>query len=158
MEESWAVHEVINTASFAPRSRILSWFIGGLNYQIEHHLFTGVCHVHYKKNCVHRKINRRRVWLALSCAANVCKSLVGSCQDAEATRKRLASFGGFLTGQLAGNADNALFLFPFRWNDQCGNINGKGNQENEQNAPKRSPLSNLYKRICRHKRKSKGRF
>ena len=49
MEDSWAVHEVINTANFAPRSRILSWFIGGLNYQIEHHLFTNVCHVHYKK-------------------------------------------------------------------------------------------------------------
>jgi linoleoyl-CoA desaturase len=49
MEDSWAVHEVMNTANFAPRSRILSWFIGGLNYQIEHHLFTGVCHVHYKK-------------------------------------------------------------------------------------------------------------
>lgn len=49
MEDSWAVHEVVNTTDFAPRSRILSWFIGGLNYQIEHHLFTGVCHVHYRK-------------------------------------------------------------------------------------------------------------
>ena len=49
MQDSWAVHEVMNTANFAPRSRIFSWFIGGLNYQIEHHLFTGVCHVHYKK-------------------------------------------------------------------------------------------------------------
>ena len=49
MEDTWAVHEVVNTTDFAPNSRILSWFIGGLNYQIEHHLFTGVCHVHYKK-------------------------------------------------------------------------------------------------------------
>ncbi|HKZ65680.1 MAG TPA: fatty acid desaturase, partial [Chitinophagaceae bacterium] len=49
MEDSWAVHEVVNTTNFAPDSRILSWFIGGLNYQIEHHLFIGVCHVHYKK-------------------------------------------------------------------------------------------------------------
>jgi linoleoyl-CoA desaturase len=49
MEDSWAVHEVANTTDFAPRNRILSWFIGGLNYQIEHHLFTGVCHVHYRK-------------------------------------------------------------------------------------------------------------
>ena len=39
MEDSWAVHEVVNTTDFAPRNRILSWFIGGLNYQIEHHLF-----------------------------------------------------------------------------------------------------------------------
>jgi linoleoyl-CoA desaturase len=49
MEDSWAVHEVVNTSDFAPDNRILSWFIGGLNYQIEHHLFTGVCHVHYRK-------------------------------------------------------------------------------------------------------------
>ena len=49
MENSWAIHELANTTDFAPKSRLLTWFIGGLNYQIEHHLFTGVCHVHYKK-------------------------------------------------------------------------------------------------------------
>lgn len=49
MEDSWAVHEIANTSNFAPRSRILSWFIGGLNYQIEHHLFSDICHVHYRK-------------------------------------------------------------------------------------------------------------
>jgi len=49
MENSWAVHEIVNTTDFAPNNRVLSWFIGGLNYQIEHHLFTGVCHVHYRK-------------------------------------------------------------------------------------------------------------
>jgi linoleoyl-CoA desaturase len=48
MEDSWAIHEVINTTDFAPNSRVLNWFIGGLNYQIEHHLFTGICHVHYR--------------------------------------------------------------------------------------------------------------
>jgi linoleoyl-CoA desaturase len=49
MEDSWAIHEVVNTTNFAPRSHVFSWFVGGLNYQIEHHLFTGICHVHYKK-------------------------------------------------------------------------------------------------------------
>ena len=49
MEDSWAVHEIVNTTDFAPRNRLLSWFVGGLNFQIEHHLFTGVCHVHYRK-------------------------------------------------------------------------------------------------------------
>jgi linoleoyl-CoA desaturase len=47
MEDSWAVHELANTTNFSPRSRILSWFIGGLNYQIEHHLFANICHVHF---------------------------------------------------------------------------------------------------------------
>lgn len=48
MEDSWAIHEVANTTNFAPNNKILTWFIGGLNYQIEHHLFSGICHVHYK--------------------------------------------------------------------------------------------------------------
>jgi linoleoyl-CoA desaturase len=47
MEDSWAVHQLLNTADFAPHSRFVSWFIGGLNRQIEHHLFPQVCHVHY---------------------------------------------------------------------------------------------------------------
>lgn len=45
---SWPVHELATTTNFAPKSRIFSWFIGGLNYQVEHHLFSDVCHVHYK--------------------------------------------------------------------------------------------------------------
>lgn len=49
MEDTWAVHEIVNTTNFAPDNRLLSWFVGGLNFQIEHHLFTGICHVHYKK-------------------------------------------------------------------------------------------------------------
>ena len=47
MENSWAIHQVLNTINFSPRSHIMSWFIGGLNYQIEHHLFPHICHVHY---------------------------------------------------------------------------------------------------------------
>lgn len=49
MENSWAIHQLLTTANFAPRSRIMSWFIGGLNYQIEHHLFPNICHIHYPK-------------------------------------------------------------------------------------------------------------
>ncbi|MEZ2445051.1 linoleoyl-CoA desaturase [Chitinophaga sp. W3I9] len=49
MKDSWAIHEMENTTNYAPRSRVLSWCIGGLNYQIEHHLFSGICHVHYRK-------------------------------------------------------------------------------------------------------------
>lgn len=47
MENSWAIHQLLTTANFAPKSRIMSWFIGGLNYQIEHHLFPNICHIHY---------------------------------------------------------------------------------------------------------------
>lgn len=47
MANEWAVHQVVTTVDFAPRSRLLTWFLGGLNYQIEHHLFPRICHVHY---------------------------------------------------------------------------------------------------------------
>lgn len=48
MENNWAVHQMLTTSDFSPRSRLLSWMIGGLNYQIEHHLFPNISHVHYK--------------------------------------------------------------------------------------------------------------
>ena len=47
IENEWAIHQVKTTANFAPRNRIISWFVGGLNYQVEHHLFPRVSHVHY---------------------------------------------------------------------------------------------------------------
>lgn len=47
LESEWAVHQIRTTANFAPKSKILSWFCGGLNYQIEHHLFPRISHVHY---------------------------------------------------------------------------------------------------------------
>ena len=45
----WAVHEVLTTADFARNNRFLNWYVGGLNFQIEHHLFPHICHVHYRK-------------------------------------------------------------------------------------------------------------
>ena len=47
METDWAVHQVQTTVDFARRSRVLSWFLGGLNFQVEHHLFSKICHIHY---------------------------------------------------------------------------------------------------------------
>jgi linoleoyl-CoA desaturase len=43
----WAVHEVETTVNFCARNRVLTWLVGGLNYQIEHHLFPRVPHTHY---------------------------------------------------------------------------------------------------------------
>ena len=48
IENSWAIHQMKTTANFANGSIFFSWFIGGLNYQIEHHLFPNICHVHYR--------------------------------------------------------------------------------------------------------------
>ena len=48
MENSFAIHQMRTTANFANGSTFFSWFIGGLNYQIEHHLFPNISHIHYK--------------------------------------------------------------------------------------------------------------
>ncbi len=45
----WATNQVLNTVNFAPKARVFTWFVGGLNYQVEHHLFPSICHVHYTK-------------------------------------------------------------------------------------------------------------
>jgi linoleoyl-CoA desaturase len=47
IENEWAIHEVQTTANFAPKSKVAAWYCGGLNFQIEHHLFPRICHVHY---------------------------------------------------------------------------------------------------------------
>ena len=49
IENEWAVHQLSTTANFARNSRVLNWYIGGLNYQIEHHLFPNISHVHYRQ-------------------------------------------------------------------------------------------------------------
>ncbi|MGB0403633.1 MAG: fatty acid desaturase family protein [Salibacteraceae bacterium] len=47
IRNSWAGHQMITTQNFANSSRLFTWYVGGLNYQIEHHLFPNVSHVHY---------------------------------------------------------------------------------------------------------------
>lgn len=47
IEQEWMVHQLSTTANFATGSRVVSWLLGGLNFQVEHHLFPRVSHVHY---------------------------------------------------------------------------------------------------------------
>lgn len=42
------LHQLATTCNFAPNNKFLFWFVGGLNYQVEHHLFPDICHVHYR--------------------------------------------------------------------------------------------------------------
>lgn len=49
LENNWAIHQLLTTTNFGNRSRWFSWYVGGLNFQIEHHLFPNICHVHYRK-------------------------------------------------------------------------------------------------------------
>ncbi len=47
MSSDWAEHQLETTVDFARGNPLLTWFMGGLNFQVEHHLFPKVCHVHY---------------------------------------------------------------------------------------------------------------
>lgn len=47
MEDEWAIHQIKTTANFATNNKLVSWLVGGLNFQIEHHLFPKISHVHY---------------------------------------------------------------------------------------------------------------
>ena len=49
LEHNWVIHQLVTTTNFSPKDNLFSWFIGGLNYQVEHHLFPSICHVHYPK-------------------------------------------------------------------------------------------------------------
>lgn len=48
INNEWTIHELETTANFSRKSRWFGWIIGGLNYQVEHHLFPNICHVHYR--------------------------------------------------------------------------------------------------------------
>ncbi len=47
IENDWAIHQLQTTANFARNNKLISWYVGGLNFQVEHHLFPYISHVHY---------------------------------------------------------------------------------------------------------------
>jgi linoleoyl-CoA desaturase len=49
LENSWAIHQLHTTTNFGQKQKLFSWYVGGLNYQVEHHLFPNICHVHYRE-------------------------------------------------------------------------------------------------------------
>ena len=46
IEENWAVVQLETTTDFSRNSWIANNFFGGGNYQVVHHLFPGICHIH----------------------------------------------------------------------------------------------------------------
>lgn len=47
LQDEWAVHQLKTTANFATNNKLISWYVGGLNFQVEHHLFPKISHIHY---------------------------------------------------------------------------------------------------------------
>jgi linoleoyl-CoA desaturase len=75
VDSGWMEHQLATTVDFAPRSALLRWYLGGLNFQVEHHLFSRVSHVHYpalarivEETCVRHGVPYRchtTLWSAL---------------------------------------------------------------------------------------------
>jgi linoleoyl-CoA desaturase len=51
IEDEWALHQLKTTANFATKNKFISWWLGGLNFQVEHHLFPKISHIHYPAIC-----------------------------------------------------------------------------------------------------------
>ncbi|MGB1113729.1 MAG: fatty acid desaturase family protein [Flavobacteriaceae bacterium] len=49
MKNTWAIHQLLTTVNFSTKNKIVNWFTGGLNHQIEHHIFPHISHIHYTK-------------------------------------------------------------------------------------------------------------
>ena len=49
MKNTWAIHQLVTTVNFGTKNRIVNWFTGGLNHQVEHHIFPHISHIHYTK-------------------------------------------------------------------------------------------------------------
>ena len=49
VQDDWATHQIRTTSNFSTKSKFLTWALGGLNYQVEHHLFPKISHIHYPK-------------------------------------------------------------------------------------------------------------
>ena len=49
MKNTWAIHQLFTTVNFSTKNKVVNWFTGGLNHQVEHHIFPNISHVHYTK-------------------------------------------------------------------------------------------------------------
>ncbi|MFC2127164.1 fatty acid desaturase family protein [Bacteroidota bacterium] len=49
LKHTWAIHQLYTTSNFAPNNKFVSFFTGGLNHQVEHHIFPHISHIHYGK-------------------------------------------------------------------------------------------------------------
>lgn len=85
IENEWAIHQLATTANFATKNKLISWYVGGLNFQVEHHLFPKISHIHYpeiskiiKDTCREfniKYIEYAKMWQALASHTRHLKSM-----------------------------------------------------------------------------------
>jgi linoleoyl-CoA desaturase len=77
IDDNWAVHQMRTTTNFSPKSKVFSWFIGGLNYQVEHHLFANISHIHYRQLSEIVAATAREFGIPYLCQPSFAKALQG---------------------------------------------------------------------------------
>ncbi len=74
VENDWAMHQMATTVNFARNNKLVSWYVGGLNYQVEHHLFPNICHVHYPEITKIVEATAKEFGVPYRCAPTVGKA------------------------------------------------------------------------------------
>jgi linoleoyl-CoA desaturase len=80
MGNTWAIHQLFTTTNFAQKNKIVNWYTGGLNHQIEHHIFPNISHIHYGNiakivketaGIIYRITNTKQCAVRLSLTSNI---------------------------------------------------------------------------------------
>ncbi|MFH6983481.1 fatty acid desaturase family protein [Marinoscillum luteum] len=93
LQDNWAIHQLRTTTNFANNSRWFTWLVGGLNFQVEHHLFPGICHVHYRKVSGIVKDTAMEFGLPYKSVGTFAKALSGHLQLLKQLGRRQATAG-----------------------------------------------------------------
>ena len=74
MPTDWATHQLRATVDFARSNRLLTWYLGGLNFQAVHHLFPTTCPHPLSCLVADSGRNQRTVWDSVSDESDVSGS------------------------------------------------------------------------------------
>jgi len=121
----WAVHQARTSVDFAPGHPLWTWYLGGLNYQLEHHLFPRVCHVHYaalapivREVCLAHQVPYRVT--ASRRKAALLRRSPGRCAAAVTSRRGRPGFHCDLGPEHSGRWVDAHSVAQRRGGDDCG--------------------------------------
>lgn len=97
MQTNWAVHQLLTTTNFANSSKWFSWYVAGLNFQIEHHLFPNICHVHYAKIAPIVKSTAQEFGFPYKSKKTFFDAIIGHYRMLNSLSKRSVQQGSFIS-------------------------------------------------------------
>lgn len=76
LKNTWAIHQLYTTVNFATKSKLVGWFTGGLNHQVEHHIFPHISHIHYRNISSIVKATTQEFNLPYNEYKTTCKAII----------------------------------------------------------------------------------